>query len=98
MFVFDVTRAETLKNIIDPWHKELMEFCSQPDSTRSAIQIILVGNKTDLEDYRMVEDEEGEQLARKIGAKGYIPASAKENLQVDDAFKQLAQRFFDQVQ
>lgn len=98
MFVFDVTRAETLKNIIDPWHKELMEFCSQPDSTRSAIQIILVGNKTDLEDYRMVEDEEGEQLARKIGAKGYIPASAKENLQVDDAFKQLAQRFFDEVQ
>ena len=74
-----------------------MEFCSQPDSTRSAIQTILVGNKTDLEDYRMVEDDEGEALARKIGAQGYISSSAKENLQVDEAFKRLAQSFFDQV-
>jgi small GTP-binding protein len=98
MFVFDVTRAETLRNITDPWHKELMEFCSQPDSTRSAIQTILVGNKADLDDYRMVEDGEGKALAKKIGAQGYLSASAKENLQVDDAFKKLAQSFFDQVQ
>jgi len=40
-----------------------MEFCSQPDSTRSAIQTILVGNKADLDDYRMVEDEEGKPNA-----------------------------------
>ncbi|MHA2168092.1 MAG: hypothetical protein ACXAAT_19775, partial [Candidatus Hodarchaeales archaeon] len=67
-------------------------------STRSAIQTILVGNKADLDDYRMVEDEEGKALAKKIGAQGYLSASAKENLKVDDAFKKLAQSFFDQVQ
>lgn len=98
MFVYDVTRAETLKNILDPWYKELMEFCSQPDSTRSAIKTILVGNKADLEDYRMVEEEEGEELAREIGSNGHISASAKENIKVDDAFKALAQSFFDEVE
>ena len=97
MFVYDVTRAETLDNINDPWYKELMEFCSQPDSTKSAIKTILVGNKSDLEDYRMIEEEEGEALAKKIGAIGHISASAKENLKVDDAFKVLAQSFFDEV-
>ncbi len=98
MFVYDVTRAETLENITDPWYKELMEFCSQPGKTRSNIQTMLVGNKADLEDYRMVEDEEGIQLAKKINAKDHISASAKENIQVDIAFKTLAQSFFDEIQ
>ena len=97
MFVYDVTRAETLKNIMDPWYKELMEFCSQPGSTKSAIKTILVGNKADLDDYRMVEEEEGIKLAGEIGANGHINASAKENIKVDDAFKALAQSFFDEV-
>lgn len=98
MFVYDVTRTETLKNITDPWYKELMEFCSQPDSTRSAIKIILVGNKADLEDYRMVEEEDGKKLANEIGADDHISASAKENIKVDDAFKALAQSFFDEIE
>jgi len=98
MFVYDVTRAETLENIQDPWFKELMEFCHQPDSTKSAIKAILVGNKTDLEDYRMIEQSEGEEMAREINAINHLSASAKENIQVDDAFKMLAQSFFDEVQ
>ncbi len=98
MFVYDVTRAETLENIKDPWFKELMEFCHQPDSTKSAIKVILVGNKTDLEDYRMIEESEGEEIARDINAIGHLSASAKENIKVDNAFKTLAQSFFDEVQ
>jgi len=97
MFVYDVTRAESLENIKDPWYKELMQFCGQPGKTKAAIQIILVGNKTDLEDYRMIEEEEGVQLANEINAIGHISASAKENIQVDEAFKTLAQSFFDEI-
>jgi len=37
-------------------------------------------------------------LAKQIGAQGYISSSAKENLKVDDAFKKLAQSFFDKIQ
>jgi small GTP-binding protein len=97
MFVYDVTRAETLENILNPWYKELMEFCSQPDSTKSAIQTILVGNKADLEDYRMIDEAEGEELAKEINASKHIFASAKENMHVDNAFKTLAQSFFDEI-
>ncbi len=97
MFVYDVTRQDSLDNIKDPWYKELMEFCGQPGKTKSKIQTILVGNKSDLEDYRMVDEEEGFQLAKEINAKGHLSASAKENIQVDEAFKALAQRFFDEI-
>ena len=97
MFVYDVTRAESLENIKDPWYKELMQFCGQSDKTKSTIQTIVVGNKTDLEDYRMIEVEEGIQLAKEIKAKEHISASAKENIKVDEAFKALAQSFFDEI-
>lgn len=97
MFVYDVTRAESLENIKDPWYKELMEFCGQSSKTKSTIQTILVGNKSDLEDYRMIEEEEGIELAKEINANGHISASAKENVQVDEAFKTLAQSFFDEI-
>ncbi|MHA2243571.1 MAG: Rab family GTPase [Candidatus Hodarchaeales archaeon] len=97
MFVYDITRAESLDNIKDPWYKELMEFCGKSNKTKSTIQTMLVGNKSDLEDYRMVEEDEGIKLAKEINAKGHISASAKENIQVDEAFKTLAQSFFDEM-
>ncbi|MHA1226833.1 MAG: Rab family GTPase [Candidatus Hodarchaeales archaeon] len=98
MFVYDVTRSETLPNIKNTWHKELMEFCSQPNSTKSAIKSILVGNKADLEDYRMIEENEGAALAKEINAIDHISASAKENQHVDEAFHKLAQSFFDEIE
>ena len=98
MFVYDVTRSETLSNIKSPWYSELMEFCSQPDTTKSAIKAILVGNKADLEDYRMVEEDEGEALAKEIQAIDHISASAKENHHVNEAFHKLAQSFFDEIE
>ena len=95
MLVYDVTRAETLQNLEKVWYKELMEFCNQ-DTNK--IKTILVGNKADLEDYRMIEESEGEKFAKDIKSINHISASAKENIMVDDAFKALAQSFFDEVQ
>ncbi|MFW9778592.1 MAG: Rab family GTPase [Candidatus Heimdallarchaeota archaeon] len=92
MLVYDVTREDTLQNIIEPWFTELQEFCNQPDVSK--VQTILVGNKADLEDYRMIEEEEGNVIAKKINAIGHIIASAKENQNVDVAFKTLAEAYF----
>jgi len=47
--------------------------------------IILVGNKCDLEDERMVSRQEGEALAREFGCK-FIETSAKSRINVDQAF------------
>ncbi len=95
MLVYDVTRAETLQNLENIWYKELMEFC---DQDTNKIKTILVGNKADLEDYRMIEESEGEDVAYKIKSIEHISASAKENIKVDEAFKILAQSFFDDIQ
>ena len=52
------------------------------------IPIMLVGNKVDLEDERVVSKEEGEEMAKRCRS-GFIEASAKNNINVNEAFYQL---------
>lgn len=55
--VFDLTNRESFNNITY-WHNELKEFIENKD-----LPIIIVGNKTDLTEQRVVTQEEGIQLA-----------------------------------
>lgn len=55
--VFDLTNRESFNNITY-WHNELKEFIENKD-----LPIIIVGNKTDLNEQRVVTQEEGIQLA-----------------------------------
>jgi small GTP-binding protein len=49
--------------------------------------IVLVGNKLDLEDSRQVKYHEGLELAKKLGLAGFVETSAKDGSQsLDDAF------------
>ena len=50
---------------------------------------ILIGNKIDLEAQRVVTQEEGEHLAKQIGASAFIETSAKFGKNVEEAFKNL---------
>lgn len=54
---------------------------------------ILIGNKCDWEEKRVVSTERGEELARELGIP-FIETSAKSNINVEKAFYQLAQYFF----
>ena len=60
IIVYDITSRESFNNV-NVW----VEDCK--NETAKTIQIVLVGNKTDLEDKRQVDTEEGEQLAEKYG-------------------------------
>ena len=60
IIVYDITNRESFNNV-NVW----VEDCK--NETAKTIQIVLVGNKTDLEDKRQVDTEEGEQLAEKYG-------------------------------
>ena len=60
IIVYDITNRESFNNV-NVW----VEDCK--NQTAKTIQIVLVGNKTDLEDKRQVDTEEGEQLAEKYG-------------------------------
>jgi len=56
----------------------------------AAMQVLLVGNKTDLESERQVSLEEGKAFAKKEGL-NFIEISAKEYKKVEGAFNTLAE-------
>ena len=58
ILVYDVTRKETLDSLED-WFKEIK-------SVSPTISLILVGNKIDLEDDRVISTTQGEELAEKL--------------------------------
>lgn len=94
LLVFDVTRPLSLKRLENVWSKELMEY-NKPKLHQPPLKTILVGNKIDLEDYRMVTREDAERMAEKIKSVDYIEASAKDNIRVDQSFSNLTKSFLD---
>jgi small GTP-binding protein len=81
ILVFDVTRRETFENI-ENWYNEFIK-------SSENISFILVGNKIDLENKRLVSNEEGEELAQKLEL-SYIETSALTGENINDAFRILA--------
>lgn len=81
IIVFDVTNRVSFDNI-ENWHKEILT--ASPN-----ISLIMVGNKIDLENQRVVSSEDAEKVAKKLGLT-YIETSAKTGENINDAFKMLA--------
>ncbi|MFW9990114.1 MAG: hypothetical protein ACFFC3_15830, partial [Candidatus Odinarchaeota archaeon] len=62
------------------------------------IPIMLVGSKLDLEkSQRQVQREYGIQIAEKNDMASFVEISAKENINVDDAFKVLTELTLDRI-
>ena len=76
--VYDISRNATFENV-DKWIGELKANGSED------VLIMLVGNKSDLEDKRQVSKEEGQDLADKYGIQFY-ETSAKTGDNVDAIF------------
>ena len=53
------------------------------------VQMVLVGNKTDLTD-RVIDEETSETYAKEIGAAFYIETSAKTGFRIDELFQRIA--------
>ena len=80
--VYDVTDRDTFE-AIRHWVKQIQEHAE------SNVTIVLIGNKCDKEQLRMVSREEGEELAKEINAP-FFETSAKTNINVEDAFHKMA--------
>ncbi len=81
VLVFDVTRKETFDSV-ENWHKEIV-------GVSPTISLVLVGNKVDLTEDRVVSAEEGEEISKRLNL-SYIETSAKTGENINDAFKMLA--------
>ena len=79
---FDITRRKTFDNVL-LWLKEIRE-------NSGAIPVVLFGNKCDLEEKREVKKEEAQNFAKK-NKMIYFETSAKENINIKEGFKKLAE-------
>lgn len=80
ILLYSVLAISTL-NDIESYHQDIIK-------ANSDIPIILVGNKIDLEDQRVVSREKGEEIALKFGML-FLETSAKLNINVDLIFQDL---------
>ncbi|KAJ5068467.1 ras di-ras and rheb family members of small gtpase superfamily [Anaeramoeba ignava] len=82
LLVFSVTSPLTLQSL-----KEIHELISQVKDTPNP-PVVLVGNKADLTDQRLVSKEEGDKMAESFSAP-YFETSAKTNVNIQECFFEL---------
>lgn len=82
LFMYDVTSRESFEELTK-WKKEV-------DSHLKGYKRLIVANKTDLKDERVVSKAEGKKLAQRFDG-AYLEASVKLNENVDDIFSEMAE-------
>ncbi|XP_059643954.1 ras-related protein RABC1-like isoform X1 [Cornus florida] len=89
IMVYDVTRRETFTNLSDVWAKEIGLYSTNQDCIK-----MLVGNKVDKENERVVTRKEGINFARECGCL-FIECSAKTRVNVQQCFEELVLKILD---
>jgi len=79
---FDVTDQESFNNV-KQWLNEIDRYANEH------VNKLLVGNKSDLEDKRVVDKATAQAFAEEIGVQ-YIETSAKNSTNVEEAFMRMA--------
>ncbi|ODV92045.1 hypothetical protein CANCADRAFT_63438 [Tortispora caseinolytica NRRL Y-17796] len=91
LLVYDVTDRKSFEDI-QTWYQNVQEHAADD------VNKILVGNKCDSDDARVVSYDEGKELADRLNIP-FIETSAKSNTNVDEAFfslsRQIKQRLVD---
>ena len=81
LLIYDVTDKDSFKNLSN-WLIEI-----EKNSNKNVLKV-LIGNKTDLEEKRVISYNQAKEFADSYGLK-YIETSAKKNLNVNEAFATL---------
>jgi len=82
IITYDVTDRESFDNVKN-WIQEVSRYASE------SVNKLLVGNKSDLEDKRAVNYDEGKELADSLGIP-FIETSAKTAQNVEESFVKMA--------
>ena len=100
LLVFDITRRSTFLHAID-WLNDLRQIAEE------GIVVVLVGNKSDLAssaqsvgdgNHRAVSVQEAEDWCRKNKVLRYVETSAKSGEGVENAFLEVAQKIYENVE
>lgn len=89
LLVYDITRRDTFEQVLS-WLEDARAHSG------SDMVVVLVGNKADLEHRRQVSREEGENFAKEHGLM-FIETSAKESINVEEAFTITAKAIYEKV-
>ena len=86
ILVYDVTNRESFDNIVN-WVDNIERYSKNP-------RLILIGNKTDLPNKRVVSYEEALDYSNSLGL-SFLETSAKNNLNIEDIFTKLVHDIYD---
>lgn len=86
LLVFSITNANSFHELLE-LREQIIRIKDDP-----SVPIVLVGNKSDLEDDRAVPRARAFQLAQQWGNIPYFEASARRRTNVDEAFAALTQQ------
>lgn len=84
LICFSLDNPDSLENVVEKWHPEVLQY-----TRHLRVPYILVGTKRDIRGPggNGVSYLEGETIARRIGARGYIECSALLNEGVNEVFQ-----------
>jgi small GTP-binding protein len=86
LFMYDITRYNTLKNLIE-WLKIFKEV---NPSENKYVPAILLGGKADLQEFRAVPSDDAVRIAKEHGLLQIFECSSKRGTNVEDTFEYLA--------
>ena len=86
MLVYDISELESFQNM-NRWISMIRDY-------NDKLPTILVGNKKDKEEERIVSEDEGKALAEK-NHMHFFETSAYKNINIDKAFYDISQKIFD---
>nr|ACO10915.1 Ras-related protein Rab-3 [Caligus rogercresseyi] len=89
ILMYDVTNEDSFNHVHD-WCTQIKTY------SWDNAQVILVGNKCDMEDERVISFERGKQLADSLGLE-FFETSAKENINVRAVFERLVDIICDKM-
>ena len=89
MLVYDITNSKSFDNIAK-WLRNIQEHANED------VEKMILGNKCDMEDKRVIPKERGESIARENGIR-FLETSAKTNVNIDKAFIELSESILDKT-
>lgn len=89
ILMYDITNEESFNSVQD-WVTQIKTY------SWDNAQVILVGNKCDMEDERVISFERGKQLSEQLGIE-FFETSAKENVNVKAVFERLVDIICDKM-